>query len=151
MEPIHCRQRRLIWGVITIALGRILSVLASHKTLPQALVDKPIASEDAIKPLDSSGGLKVEASSARTAPKPLSPDRQNSPPPSTKLAPAPETIAQPQTASIQGELEEVDRYSAGDSTYIMFSDGSVEVRKPTGSQRFPSLAALRAATGAKRR
>ncbi len=138
-------------GVITIALGRILSVLASHKTLPQALVDKPIASEDAIKPLDSSGGLKVEASSARTAPKPLSPDRQNSPPPSTKLAPAPETIAQPQTASIQGELEEVDRYSAGDSTYIMFSDGSVEVRKPTGSQRFPSLAALRAATGAKRR
>ena len=54
-------------GVITIALGRILSVLASHKTLPQALADKPIESEDAIKPLDSSGGLKVEASSARTA------------------------------------------------------------------------------------
>ncbi len=41
---------------------------------------------------------------------------------------------------------EVDRYSAGDSVYVMFSDGSVEMQTDGRSQRYPSLAALRADT-----
>ncbi|MGJ0394782.1 MAG: hypothetical protein ACR65U_00930 [Methylocystis sp.] len=42
---------------------------------------------------------------------------------------------------------EVDRYSAGGSVYVMFSDGSVEVQTEGRSQRYASLAALRAETG----
>lgn len=42
---------------------------------------------------------------------------------------------------------EVDRYSAGDAVYVMFSDGSVEVQTDGRSQRYDSLAALRAETG----
>ncbi len=39
---------------------------------------------------------------------------------------------------------EVDRYVAGDSTYVMFSDGSVEVHSPAGARLYASLEALRA-------
>ena len=39
---------------------------------------------------------------------------------------------------------EVDRYELGDITYVMFSDGAVEVRTAQGTQRFASLAELRA-------
>jgi hypothetical protein len=42
---------------------------------------------------------------------------------------------------------EVDRYSAGGSVYVMFSDGSVEVQTDGRSHRYASLAALRADTG----
>lgn len=42
---------------------------------------------------------------------------------------------------------EVDRYVANGSVYVMFSDGSVEVRAEGGARRYPSLAALRADTG----
>jgi hypothetical protein len=42
------------------------------------------------------------------------------------------------------EPTEVDRYMAGDSTYVMFSDGSVEVRSPAGVRLYASLDALRA-------
>ncbi|PPD43055.1 MAG: hypothetical protein CTY15_11175 [Methylocystis sp.] len=46
-------------------------------------------------------------------------------------------------------LVEVDRYTAGDETYVMLSDGSVEVRNAEGSQRYPSLEALRAEAAAR--
>ncbi|HEY8137608.1 MAG TPA: hypothetical protein VIF61_07185 [Methylocystis sp.] len=42
------------------------------------------------------------------------------------------------------EPREVDRYESGDITYVMFSDGAVEVRTSNGAQRFASLAELRA-------
>lgn len=42
---------------------------------------------------------------------------------------------------------EVDRYVAGGSVYVMFSDGSVEVQTDGRAQRYASLAALRAETG----
>jgi hypothetical protein len=45
------------------------------------------------------------------------------------------------------EPAEVDRYTAGDSTYVMYSDGSVEVRTPEGARRYESLDALRANSG----
>lgn len=46
---------------------------------------------------------------------------------------------------------EVDRYTAGEAVYVMFSDGSVEVHGAGGAQRYPSLAALRAEAGMRRR
>ncbi|MGA9826584.1 MAG: hypothetical protein WBQ53_17365, partial [Methylocystis sp.] len=42
------------------------------------------------------------------------------------------------------EPREVDRYESGDITYVMFSDGAVEVQTSNGAQRFASLAELRA-------
>lgn len=46
---------------------------------------------------------------------------------------------------------EVDRYIAGEAIYVMFSDGSVEVRTTVGAERYPSLAALRAEAEARQR
>ena len=43
------------------------------------------------------------------------------------------------------EPREVDRHVAGDITYVMFSDASIEVRTANGAQRFASLQALREA------
>jgi len=43
-----------------------------------------------------------------------------------------------------GEPLEIDSYRAGDVTYVMYSDGAVEVRRPTGeAERYASLAELR--------
>lgn len=42
------------------------------------------------------------------------------------------------------EVVEVDSYVSGDTTYVMFSDGSVEVRNSSGAQSFSSLAELKA-------
>jgi hypothetical protein len=43
---------------------------------------------------------------------------------------------------------EVDRHQSGELTYVIFSDGAVEVRSPGGStQRYASLAELRAHAG----
>lgn len=50
---------------------------------------------------------------------------------------------------VAGEPTEVDRYSAGDSTYVMFSDGSVEVRTPGEVRLYESLDALRANSAGK--
>jgi hypothetical protein len=70
-------------------------------------------------------------------------------------SPAAESIAsaqpaEPPTAAASAPEKppvEVDRYAAGDSVYVMFSDGSVEVQTGGRAQRYPSLAALRADTG----
>jgi hypothetical protein len=51
--------------------------------------------------------------------------------------------AAPQTSPPE-EPAEVDRYTAGDATYVMMSDGSVDVHGPEGVQRYPSLEALKA-------
>lgn len=47
------------------------------------------------------------------------------------------------------EPKEVDRYTTGDSTYVMMSDGSVEVRGPKGVRRYASLAELKTQTAAR--
>jgi len=59
--------------------------------------------------------------------------------------PAPPAAAQPEPE----EPHEVDRHVAGDITYVMFSDGAVEVRTANGgAQRFASIQALREAAAA---
>jgi hypothetical protein len=64
------------------------------------------------------------------------------------IAPAPSTDREPAAARAPAKPPvEVDRYSAGGSVYVMYSDGSVEVHTDGRSQRYPSLAALRAETG----
>ncbi len=45
------------------------------------------------------------------------------------------------------DLVEVDRYELGETTYVMFSDGAVEVRTAAGARRYASLAELRARAG----
>ncbi|HEY8261802.1 MAG TPA: hypothetical protein VIG55_11385 [Methylosinus sp.] len=42
---------------------------------------------------------------------------------------------------------EVDRYISGGTVYVMYSDGSVELRGAGGSRRFASVAELRAQVG----
>lgn len=42
---------------------------------------------------------------------------------------------------------EVDRYVSGEATYVMYSDGSVDMQTYEGSRRYQSLAALRADVG----
>lgn len=54
--------------------------------------------------------------------------------------PSPPAAASPQPA----EAVEVDRYLSGDTIYVMYSDGGVEVRTPAGAQRYASLEHLRA-------
>ncbi len=54
-------------------------------------------------------------------------------------------------SSAQGSPVEVDRYVSNGAVYVMFSDGSVEVHSEGGAQRYPSLAALRADAGIRRR
>lgn len=64
------------------------------------------------------------------------------------IEPAPSTDREPAAARAPAKPPvEVDRYSAGGSVYVMYSDGSVEVHTDGRSQRYPSLAALRAETG----
>jgi hypothetical protein len=98
---------------------------------------------------------------ASTSPPPtasMSPPPVSAPPAPTVPAPtfpAPTAIAPSEPAptahgapvadgSTSGEPHEVDRFESGDVTYVMFSDGAVEVRTAEGAQRFASLAELRA-------
>jgi hypothetical protein len=58
-------------------------------------------------------------------------------------------VAAPNAGEPEAEpdLVEVDRYESGETTYVMFSDGAVEVRTAAGAQRYASLAELRARAG----
>jgi hypothetical protein len=48
---------------------------------------------------------------------------------------------------VEPGLVEVDRYVSGETTYVMFSDGSLELRTAAGARRYASLAELRARAG----
>lgn len=64
--------------------------------------------------------------------------RSTAAPPPTETPPSPERFKPAPT--------EVDRYTSGEATYVMMSDGSVEVHGPGGVQRYASLAELKART-----
>lgn len=109
-------------GVVTMALGRVIAYLA-RLSLPQA-----------------------SAPSIVTDPAPASADAPPAPP-------KPTVTSKPLEAPVEmrvDEATEVDRYAAGDATYVMYSDGSVEMRTATGSERYGSLAELRAAAGVRK-
>ena len=87
------------------------------------------------------------------------PPEEARPAPSAPLAPPaplhvqreeaqpPEPPAKPQAAPPPPEAagpREIERYQSGGLTYVMYSDGSVELRSDTGAQRFSSIEELRA-------
>lgn len=123
-------------GVVTAALGRVVAHLARLGAVQEA-------AEQPAPPLSAEEAAPAEAVRAETraSPSPVKPE-----PPKAEVAGA--EPARPDFSSLLRppveEPTEVDRYTAGDATYVMMSDGSVEVRGPEGAQRYPSLAALRA-------
>ena len=62
-----------------------------------------------------------------------------SPPPPPPVAPVPATKHE-----AESERQIVGRHVSGDSTYVMFSDGTVEAHTPDGVLHFASLDELRA-------
>ena len=88
-------------------------------------------------------------SDARRPVPPASPPPASPPSPKGPRPPSPpfkKAAAQnAATTAQEKEPAEVDRYQSGDILYVMFDDGSVEVRAPTGASRYPSLQALREA------
>lgn len=108
-------------GVVTLALGAILS------RLDHAIFAREPRSQAA---------PAVEPEPAKKKDAPESPSIRR---PETAFAAALNTTAK--------EPIEVDHYVSGDTTYVMFSDGSVEVRGSSGAQRFSSLSELKARVG----
>jgi len=76
---------------------------------------------------------KPSSSAPLPPPAPLRVGREEAPP------------SQPPQAE---EPHEIERYQAGGLTYVMYSDGSVELRSEAGGQRFASLEELRAVLAA---
>jgi hypothetical protein len=159
-------------GVVTIALGRVIATLGrlgsfapategagegTHVAPPAAVAEPAPTPESAVP-----AGASVEAPVSRLEPAPVerpafAPPREPPPPP---LRPHPAfsrggppplrgSLAEATYAAPDPEPKEVDRYTAGDATYVMLSDGSVEVRGPGGVRRYASLAELKAQTAAR--
>ncbi|KAF2991770.1 hypothetical protein OGR47_08335 [Methylocystis sp. MJC1] len=132
-------------GVVTMALGRVVAHLARLGAGWEAVADPaaPLPDEEAA-PLES---VRTETRA--------SPDPSPAKPETPRLDAVQAEATGPDFSSLfKPSLEEpleVDRYTAGDATYVMMSDGSVEVRGPAGAQRYPSLAALRAEAESRQR
>ncbi|OAI31590.1 hypothetical protein A1351_04770 [Methylosinus sp. R-45379] len=93
---------------------------------------------------------------ARIAPAPVTsqpaPAPEMEPPPAmappTAMAPPPGFEAYAPKRYVEAEPVEVDRYENGGALYVMFSDGSVEIRGEGRVRRFSSLSELRAQVNA---
>jgi hypothetical protein len=121
----------LAGGAVTASLGQVLArldrLILTAETPRQAPVSPPAKQWVAPPP-----------------PAPKNPESQ--PAQQRPAAPKPEP---PPPAAEDNESEEVDRYVSGDTTYVMFADGAVEVSTPDGAQRYASLAELRAQAAAR--
>lgn len=111
-------------GMATLAMAQVAARLEQLIALRGAREPSGVSAPTPIATPDLATLLKAEARALE--PKP-------SPPPSDE------------------KPVEVDRYVAGEAIYVMFSDGSVEVRTTVGAERYPSLAALRAEAEARQR
>lgn len=125
-------------GVVTVALGRVVAHLARLGAV-QEIAEQPAA------PLATEEAARAEtwASPSPTKAEPPKAEVGGAEPPRPDFA----SFLRPSAE----EPTEVDRYTAGGATYVMMSDGSVEVRGPEGAQRYPSLAALRAEAESRQR
>lgn len=143
-------------GVVTMAIGRLIRLLAQQSrgvALAQTSVREP-----------------AKPSPARSAARAPEPEQHGRPPEPVASVAASASVETPSVRSSapasyvveedlfpasqqmrSAEPVEVDHYTAGDSTYVMYSDGSVEVRTPQGAQRYESLEALRASSGERSR
>ena len=156
-------------GVVTMAIGRLIRLLVqqSRSVAPgQPAVRepaKPSAARSAVRPPEPekrsrppepvapvAASASVETSAVDAANSWSAPTHQTMkpPPPVRGSAPASHAVAEdlfPEPQQMRSaEPVEVDHYTAGEATYVMYSDGSVEVRTPDGAQRYESLEALRA-------
>jgi hypothetical protein len=61
----------------------------------------------------------------------------------SKLEVHPPSLQEPPAAPAPAEPAVIGRYTSGNTTYIMFADGSIEAETPTGILRFASLAELK--------
>lgn len=125
-------------GVVTLALGRVIAHLARLGAAQLASAAAPAKVEATETPAPRP---KAEAVAPKAPVAPAAPDPKR--PPLSQIL---KSLRDPPPPPPDAPTE-VDRYEAGGSTYIMMSDGSVEVHGPDGRHRYPSLAALRAEAG----
>ena len=154
-------------GVVTIALGRVVALLARLAEPPAILTEIPTASARQAIVVAPSAPIAPQREAQIVEPSPSPPpapafELSREAPPSASLPrqrftrSAPSLTRKPiepdaPPAVSASAPKEVDRYASGDSTYIMMSDGSVEVHGPAGVQRYDSLAALKAEAAPKSR
>lgn len=122
----------LAGGAVVLGIGQVLLRLDELVVAAQGGV-----AERASAPLVARSAARKPESRPIDARPQLQP--QTPPPANNSPPPAPKALEQGVDKST-----EVDRYTSGDITYVMYSDGAVEVRTPGGSQRYASLAELRA-------
>jgi len=149
----------LAGGAVVIALGQVvfrLDEILVAAQLRRTGEKSPASSAPAAKPQlkEAEQRSKQPPPQAPPAPTPTPTLGQTPPAQQAPLAaapPAPPAKEPEQEAEAPAadepsgaEPREVDRYESGEITYVMFSDGAVEVRTSNGSQRFASLAELRA-------
>jgi len=149
----------LAGGAVVIALGQVVFRLDEILVAAQLLrtgEKSPAPSAPAAKPQPKEAEQRSRQSPPQAPPASTptptlaqTPPAQQAPLPAAPPAPPakePEQEAEaPAAVEPSGaEPREVDRYESGEITYVMFSDGAVEVRTSNGAQRFASLAELRA-------
>lgn len=125
-------------GVVTIAIGRLIRVLLRFS------VFKPEASASVAASLPTDFP-QAETAMGHAAKRASKESYATDPAPSpAQFYPETETASDPEAPT------ELDRYTAGEATYVMFSDGSVEVHAQSEVRRYPTIAALRAEAGVQR-
>ncbi len=150
----------LAGGAVVIALGQVVFLLDEilMATQPRRTAEKsPAPSASAVKPQPKEPEQRSKQPPPQTSPAPTPTLAQTPPAQQAPLAVAPAAPPAPSATEPEREAEapaadepsvaeprEVDRYESGGITYVMFSDGAVEVRTLNGAQRFASLAELRA-------
>ncbi len=92
-------------------------------------------------PAPDSAGAAPEPPIASAAP--LRPTRVEAPGLKARLRPLAASAPPPPPSPLTEEPREIERYQSGGLTYVMFSDGSVELRSEAGAQRFSSIDELR--------
>lgn len=125
-------------GVVTVAIGRLIRVLIIYERF--APIDRR-APEASAPQLKSRPATQVE--NGGVPPVAQRPATTNAGSPDAIVSPLEPAYGQIDPALVPAP-HEIDRYTAGDSTYVMMSDGSVEVHAPTEVRRYPTIAALRA-------
>ena len=149
----------LAGGAVVIALGQVvfrLDEILDAAQLRRAGEKSPAPSAPAAKPQPKELEQRPRQPPPQAPPAPTpaptlaqTPPAQQAPLAAAPPAPPAKELEQEAEAPAADEASgaeprEVDRYESGDITYVMFSDGAVEVRTSNGAQRFASLAELRA-------
>jgi hypothetical protein len=149
----------LAGGAVVIALGQVvfrLDEMLEATQLRHTGEKSPAPSAPAAKPQPKELDQRSRQPSPQAPPAATPTPALAQTPPAQQAPPAAAPTASPATESEReaeapapeepsgAEAQEVDRYQSGEITYVMFSDGAVEVRTSNGAQRFASLAELRA-------